>query len=66
MHRTALRRMHTTTTRTAKGARMCEADERNTRAVFELEMMAGNWVFDLARIKQILTGAEPCQHEQTS
>lgn len=45
---------------------MCEADERNTRAVFELEMMAGNWVIDLARIKQILTGTDQCQHEQTS
>lgn len=42
---------------------MCEAAERNTRAVFELEMMAGAWVIDLGRIKQILTGAD-CRHEQ--
>jgi hypothetical protein len=40
---------------------MCEAAERNTRAIFALEMMAGNWVFDLANLKQILTGE--CQHE---
>jgi hypothetical protein len=41
---------------------MCEAAERNTRAIFEIEMMAGNWVFDLATLKQILTGTD-CQHE---
>ncbi|AHB31661.1 hypothetical protein ArV2_gp50 [Arthrobacter phage vB_ArS-ArV2] len=43
---------------------MCEAQERNTRAVFELEMMAGNWVIDLAKIKSILTGTDNCQHSQ--
>ena len=42
---------------------MCEAAERNTRAIFELEMMAGNWVFDMARLKSILTGTD-CRHEQ--
>lgn len=41
---------------------MCEAQERNTRAVFEIEMMAGSWVIDLGRIKRILTGTD-CQHE---
>jgi len=35
---------------------MCEAEERNTRAVYELEMMAGSWVFDIGRIRDILTG----------
>ena len=40
---------------------MCEAAERNTQAIFELEMMAGTWRIDLARLKQILTGE--CQHE---
>ena len=44
------------------GAGMCEAQERNTRAVFEIEMMAGKWVIDLGRIKRILTGAD-CHHE---
>lgn len=43
---------------------MCEAQERNTRAVFELEMMAGSWVFDLGRLKDILTGrGAACTHE---
>ena len=43
---------------------MCEAEERNTRAVFELEMMAGSWVFDLGRLKDILTGrGEACTHQ---
>ena len=41
---------------------MCEAAERNTRAIFALEMMAGNWVIDLAKLKSILTGTD-CQHE---
>ena len=41
---------------------MCEAAERNTRAIFELEIMAGTWQFDLAKLKQILTGTD-CQHE---
>ena len=41
---------------------MCEAAERNTRAIFELEMMAGNWVFDMARLKSILTGTD-CRHD---
>ena len=42
---------------------MCEAQERNTRAIFELEMMAANWVIDLARIKNILTGTDCRDHQ---
>lgn len=49
---------------------MCEAEERNTRAVFELEMMTGSWVFDLARLKDILTGRNTTactqQHQETA
>ncbi len=39
----------------------CEAEERILRAVFEIEKMAGTWVIDLGKLKQILTGTE-CQH----
>lgn len=42
---------------------MCEAEERNLQAVFEIEKMAGSWLIDLGRLKQILTGANQCQHQ---
>lgn len=42
---------------------MCEAQERNMQAIFEIEKMAGTWVIDLGRIKQILTGTAECQHQ---
>ena len=41
---------------------MCEAAERNTRAVFAIEQMMGAWVLDLGAIKSILTGTD-CHHE---
>jgi len=44
---------------------MCEAEERNLQAVFEIEMMAGTWQIDLGRLKQILTGTHECQHQPT-
>ena len=34
----------------------CEAEERITRAIYEIEQMAGSWIIDLGKIKQILTG----------
>lgn len=42
---------------------MCEAQERNTRAVFELRGMATEWRVDVPRILQILAGTD-CRHEQ--
>ena len=42
---------------------MCDASERNTRAVFAIEQMMGAWCLDLAAIKSILTGTD-CRHEQ--
>lgn len=44
----------------------CEAEERNLRAAFEIELQWGAGRIDLGRIKNILTGTEPCthQHEQ--
>lgn len=41
---------------------MCEADERNQRAVYELRGMCQAWTLDIPRIIQLLTG-EPCQHD---
>lgn len=41
---------------------MCEAQERNLRAVFAIEQMMGSWVLDLGAIKSILTGTD-CTHE---
>ena len=41
---------------------MCEAAERNTRAVFAIEQMMGAWVLDLGAIKSILAGTD-CTHE---
>lgn len=41
---------------------MCEAAERNLRAVFAIEQMMGAWVLDLGLIKSILTGTD-CRHE---
>ena len=41
----------------------CEAEERNLRAVFAIEQMAGTWVIDLGRLKAILTGIDECQHD---
>lgn len=43
----------------------CEAEERNRRAVYALEQMAGTWQIDLGRLKQILTGTDECQHQRT-
>jgi hypothetical protein len=40
---------------------MCEAAERNTRAIYQLRGMAQQWVVDIPLIIQILTGE--CQHE---
>lgn len=45
---------------------MCEASERNMQAVFEIEMMAGTWLIDLGKLKQILTGTNDCQHQTTN
>ena len=42
---------------------MCEAAERNLRAVFAIEQMMGAWVIDIATIKSILTGTD-CHHEE--
>lgn len=41
---------------------MCEANDRNTRAVFAIEQMMGTWKLDLGEIKAILTGTN-CTHE---
>lgn len=41
---------------------MCEAQERNMQAVFEIEKMAGSWKIDLGLLKAILTGTD-CQHK---
>ncbi|MDQ5860692.1 MAG: hypothetical protein M3536_00315 [Actinomycetota bacterium] len=43
----------------------CEAEERNLRAVYEIEQMTGSWIVDLAKLKNILTGrdTEPCTHK---
>lgn len=41
---------------------MCEAQERNTRAVFAIEQMMGTWRLDLAELKNILTGE--CRHNE--
>jgi hypothetical protein len=39
----------------------CEAEERIMQALYEIENMAGSWIIDLGKIKQILTGSE-CNH----
>ena len=49
------------TTPHGKGAKVCEAQERNTRAIYQLRGMAQQWVVDIPLIIQILTGE--CQHE---
>lgn len=41
----------------------CEAEERILRAMYAIEQMAGNWIIDLGKIKQILTGTDDCQHQ---
>jgi hypothetical protein len=41
----------------------CEAEERILRATFAIEQMAGTWVIDLGKLKQILTGTEECHHD---
>lgn len=40
----------------------CEAEERILRATFAIEQMAGNWVIDLGKLKQILTGTDECHN----
>lgn len=45
---------------------MCEAQERNMQAIYELRGMAQQWQLDIPRILQILTGINECQHQQTS
>lgn len=42
---------------------MCEADERNQRAVYELRGMCQAWTLDIPRIIQLLTG-DNCQHDE--
>lgn len=44
----------------------CEAEQRILRAVFAIEQMTGNWVIDLAKLKQILTGAECHEHTEAT
>ena|GEM_PF-2474354 len=36
----------------------CEAEERNMRALYEIELMWGSGVMDLGKIKGILTGRD--------
>lgn len=44
----------------------CEAEERNKRAAYELELQWGSGRIDLGRIKNILTGTETCTHQPGS
>lgn len=41
---------------------MCEANERNQKAIYELRGMATEWRLDIPRILQILTG--PCTNHE--
>jgi len=34
----------------------CEAEERNMRALYEIELMWGSGLMDLGKLKRILTG----------
>jgi hypothetical protein len=36
----------------------CEAEERNMRALYEIELMWGSGVTDLGKLKHILTGRD--------
>ena len=35
---------------------MCEAERRNIQALYELDLQHGNQVFDMGRLRRILTG----------
>lgn len=43
----------------------CEAEERNMRALYEIELMWGAGIVDLPKIRGILTGrdTQPCTHQ---
>jgi len=36
----------------------CEAEERNKKALYEIEKMVGTWQIDLGLLRRILTGTE--------
>lgn len=44
----------------------CEAEERNMRALYEIELMWGNGIVDLGKIRGILTrrDTQPCTHHE--
>lgn len=43
----------------------CEAEERNMRALYEIELMWGNGIVDLGKIRGILTkrDTQACGHQ---
>lgn len=42
---------------------MCEAERRNQQALYELTLQRGNGVFDLGKLRAILTGCCDCEKE---
>jgi hypothetical protein len=42
----------------------CEAEERNTRALYEIELMWGSGVTDLGKLKTVLTGRDTTRCSQ--
>jgi len=42
---------------------MCEANERNQKALHQIQVMTGTWAIDLGLLRQILTGDQCTNHE---
>lgn len=42
---------------------MCDAQERNQKALHQIQVMTGTWTIDLGLLRQILTGNQCTEHE---